>query len=150
MPISSASLHIQYYIVCIILEDWRQIEICEEGKIQRRVSCKYYRVQDLVSRCYTHLPLTNPPSVIANSLNFHKLICGWDNNIRISSALFIIGAAPIDDEGDDGDDPLAEGGELVAEGEVGGDIGRGEQEGDADAIEQNDMFVGGWCKEMRL
>ena len=76
-----------------------------------------------------NLPLTNPPSVIANSLNFHKLICGWDNNIRISSALFIIGAAPAVDEWDDDgdDDPLAEGGELVAaEGEVGGDIGRGE------------------------
>ena len=40
--------------------------------------------------------------------------------------MFIIGAAPVVDEGDDGDDPLAEGGELL-EGEVGGDIiGRGE------------------------
>ena len=48
-----------------------------------------------VIKTYTHhntitsenAPLTNPPSLIAKSRNFHKLIVGSLNVLRISSAL---------------------------------------------------------------
>lgn len=89
MPIYEVSLHENWFSRCIKVRLWG---LCVRMLLFHHYNCI---IIARVIKTYTHhntitsenAPLTNPPSLIAKSRNFHKLIVGSLNVLRISSAL---------------------------------------------------------------